>query len=399
MNYEFEKKKLYSLLGEGLVSYLKGRRCYIAGGTITSLFCKRDINDFDIYFKNEETLIEIATELWDDKSGWIVSTTEKATLIKYGGKLDVQLIHFKYFADAKEIFNTFDFTVCMGAFDLETEEFIIHDDFMQHNSQRILKFNKNTAFPIVSLLRVQKYKDKGYSISKPEFIRIALTCMNLEINTYEELKEQMGGMYGINYDKLFVDMDGKLDLNEAIDIIENLILEDAYFEQPIFTQIEFGDINDYLDEITKEETSYFKVDKNIFRVNGDDIRSSTKQPKNGVVIKIADFFKDKNYYKFVKKENDKYVSFYDNNFEYVIGQEVEARGSRYSNYGSDNEKVLYFTSLKNISNTKHSSRDKGVLIEVSMKPEDFVDENDNVITLKKATMTREVPKEEYQQYL
>lgn len=399
MNYEFEKKKLYSLLGEGLASYLKGRKCYIAGGTITSLFCKRDINDFDIYFKDESTLVEIATELWDDKSGWIVSTTDKATLIKYGGNLDVQLIHFKYFSDAKEIFNTFDFTVCMGAFDFETEEFILHDDFMQHNSQRILKFNKNTAFPIVSLLRVQKYKDKGYSISKPEFIRIALTCMNLEINTYEELKEQMGGMYGINYDKLFVDMDGKLDLNEAIDIIENLILEDAYFEQPIFTQIEFGDINDYLDEITKEETSYFKIDGNIFRVNGDDIRSSTKQPKNGIEINITDFFKDKKYYKFVKKENDKYISFYDNNFEYIIGQEVEARGSRYSSYGNENDKVLYFTSLKNISNTNHYSRDKNVLIEVSLKPEDFVDENDNVITLKKATMIREVPKVEYELYL
>lgn len=51
MSYEFEQKKLYNYLGKVLVESLKRNRAYIAGGSITSLFCNREINDFDIYFR------------------------------------------------------------------------------------------------------------------------------------------------------------------------------------------------------------------------------------------------------------------------------------------------------------------------------------------------------------
>jgi hypothetical protein len=52
MAYEFEKNKLYSILGKSLVENLKCCHAYIAGGTITSLFCNREYNDIDIYFRD-----------------------------------------------------------------------------------------------------------------------------------------------------------------------------------------------------------------------------------------------------------------------------------------------------------------------------------------------------------
>ncbi len=396
MSYEFEKKKLYAYLGKNLVSDLKGKKCYIAGGTITSLFSKREINDIDIYFKSEKALIDVVTDIWEDRTGWIVSTTNKATLIKYDGKTDVQIIHFKYFPTAEDIFRTFDFTVCMGAFDFETEEFILHEDFMQHNSQRILKFNKNTAFPIVSLLRIQKYKEKGYDISKPEYTRIALTCMDLKIDTYEDLKEQMGGMYGVNYDKLFTELEGKVDLGIAIDKIENLCLDDDYFNMPDICKREFGNVYEYLDEITIEEIEYIKIDEKIFRISNNKLRSSTKIPKNGIQIDHSEYFKDKKYYKYVKKVGDKFFSFHDSAFEYTVGEEVKARGWHYN----QSDPVLYFTYLDEISSSHYCGNEGSVLIEAYIQnSEDFDDEDEGTITLKKCTMIREVPEEEYKQYL
>lgn len=54
--YEFEKNKLKAHLGDNLYSTLKDYNCIIAGGMITSLFCNREINDVDVYFRNTKDL-------------------------------------------------------------------------------------------------------------------------------------------------------------------------------------------------------------------------------------------------------------------------------------------------------------------------------------------------------
>jgi hypothetical protein len=394
MNYEFEKKKLYAFLGKRLLTELKGQKCYIAGGTITSLFCRREINDIDIYFKSEEAIVDFVGSIWG--GGWIVANTSKATLIRYKNQQDIQLIHFKYFPTVNDIFETFDFTVCMAAFDFETEEFVFHPQFMQHNSQRILKFNSNTAFPIVSLLRVQKYKDKGYTISKPEFLRIALICMNLKINTYEELKEQMGGMYGINYDKLFKDMNGAVDLVEAVSRIENLILDDTYFNVPENEGKEMGDLDEFLESFSTISTPFIEVNKKIYKIFNGNLRGSYTVPKNGHEVDRDEFFKNKKFYKFVeKKDDDTYRSFYDNSFKYIIGETAIARGSSYSS-----NPVLYFNDLNNISQSTYKTNKNKVLLEAEIEDiSDFVNYSDNAVTLKKCKIIREVPLIEYMHYL
>ena len=47
-----------------------------------------------------------------------------------------QLMHFKFFNSPEEIFETFDYTCCMGAYSFAGEGFTFHKDFFKHNSQR-----------------------------------------------------------------------------------------------------------------------------------------------------------------------------------------------------------------------------------------------------------------------
>jgi hypothetical protein len=394
MNYEFEKNKLYSLIGKNLLSELKGKECYIAGGTITSLFCNREINDIDIYFKSEKAFIEFVESIWEDGNGWIVASTDKATLVKSSKYEEYQMIHFKFFPNAEDIFKAFDFTVCMGAFDFETETFKLHPDFLQHNSQRILKYNANTAFPIVSLLRVQKYKDKGYTISKPELIRIVLSCMNLEINTYEELKEQMGGMYGVNYDKLFKDKEGKVDIKEAIDVIANLSLSEDYFKAPESIGQEMCSMEDYLDDIAKTPIPYTVIDDEVFRLSKGKLKPSNKKPKIGDLFDYKEFLRGKKFYKFVKKKEGKYYSFYDSNFEYAVGKKVFAAGDKYTS-----DPVLYFVYLDTVESATYRNEKERVLIEVEFDIDDLSSIDEDTIELKACTMIREVPETEYKQHL
>ncbi|RKJ72176.1 hypothetical protein D7X33_21760, partial [Butyricicoccus sp. 1XD8-22] len=298
----------------------------------------------------------------------------------------------------EDIFNSFDFTICMGAFDFKTEEFIFHPDFLKHNSQRLIKFNSNTSYPIVSALRVQKYENKGYKISKPEYIRIVMTCMNLDVNTYDDLKEHLGGMYGINYDKLFEDVqDEEFDLQVAIDKIANITLSDDYFTMPEPLTIS---VEDVLEEIDKSEKVHFEHRGKTYRVTKNGIiREVTSNQKSDKNVSLDEAIKFDKIYKFVRKTDDKYFSYHDRKFEYVIGEEAIAKGELGSRSYSNGNGELYFNLKNDIENSSYYRNKDAVLLEAEFNNEDLVEiETDSAITVTKAKIIREVPENEWKEW-
>ena len=81
MNKTFEKNKLYACLGDDLVATLKGYKAFVAGGLITSLFCNKEINDVDIYFRTREDAAEFIRD--EVSSSFVVTYTTKATTFLY----------------------------------------------------------------------------------------------------------------------------------------------------------------------------------------------------------------------------------------------------------------------------------------------------------------------------
>lgn len=401
--YEFEKRKLYNYLGEELVDLLRSNRCILAGGAITSIFNNRDINDVDIYFRSLESLEELLEDIWGS-SKWIVSQTDKALLMKYN-ELLVQLIYFNVFDKVEDIFKTFDFTVCMGAFDFEKEEFILHKDFFKHNCEKILKFNEKTSFPIMSMLRVQKYEDKGYSISKPEFIRILLACMNMKINTYDELKKQLGGMYGVNYDKYFKEIENEeFSLEKVMKILENLIYDKDYFKQQNkVSGILIENIEDVLVKIEGYKLRYFKTidgleTYKVTRSNKIKYINISNIPDKAESVNAEELFKNIKIYKFVKKtEQNKYLSFYNNKFEYKIGETATAINM--GSYWKDEKPCLYGSFIEYIEDTTYSNSKNKALLELQVDYKDFITGDDCSVKFTKCKVLREVPIEEYERYL
>lgn len=171
----------------------------LAGGAISSVFSASGINDFDVYFKSSDDFAKALYKA-DDNCAYCLSVTDRSVTYSWGDQT-VQLMHFEWFANAAEVFDAFDFTCCMGALDFDLEEagedpFILDDDFLPALASRQLSFHSGTRFPIASAARLIKYQDRGFSTSKRDMLSLAIACAGVELKSWEDLQDQLGGMYG-----------------------------------------------------------------------------------------------------------------------------------------------------------------------------------------------------------
>ena len=156
----YEKSRIKHLLGDRVYELLQMNNAILSGGALTSIMTGKDINDFDIYFRSENDLLSLANDIYAASesskmasSGYFSLRVNELTgksIMCSSTDTDqlVQLILFKYFDSINSLFESFDFTCCMGAFDFSTESFVFHDDFLRHCAQKHLKFNDKTDFPI-----------------------------------------------------------------------------------------------------------------------------------------------------------------------------------------------------------------------------------------------------------
>jgi hypothetical protein len=216
---------------------------FVAGGAVTSVFTNAKINDTDVYFKTRRAFETGVYQAYEDGL-WCVAASKRAvTFADQSGNI-AQLMHFDYFPTAEDIFAAFDFTVVMGALDLDAgpkshwnpaslkfdvvgderpeSGFVFHPDFLKHNSQRFLRFNAGTRYPLASATRILKYQERGYTIGKGDIMKIALAVRGVRIESWEDLKDQIGGAYG---DKVVLGNEDKPFTLDAA--IEALTVDDA----------------------------------------------------------------------------------------------------------------------------------------------------------------------------
>lgn len=280
--YQREYNILKAILPLGVYEILQALNVKVAGGTLTSLFSNREVNDIDLYFpswENMETfiaymydyqlrkgardlqpgtsdwtdikrgyyylnglssgdrfsignkkpeknvisieqLLKMAEDFdpddWQSKAEDISNKERKVTPIKNIGMTDksimfsgadsnpvMQCICFDTFQTTKDIFDKFDYTINMGAFNFGEEVWEFDKRFMKHIAQKVLVLNPNTDYPIISMLRSDKYRARGYTISRRETMKLGVACSGLKIETWEDAKDHLSGMYGTNVEQLF----------------------------------------------------------------------------------------------------------------------------------------------------------------------------------------------------
>lgn len=241
--YKRESKILSSMVPEDLYELFKSCNVYLAGGSITSIFTNKEVNDLDLYFtsyENFEKFYLTVQQIEDAELNEIdplsnvykrmiceeeyklypVCLTEKSiTFTGFSGR-QVQCILFNFPKTPEDLFKSFDFSVNMGLFDFSNDCWVFHKDFLKHNAQNAVVINPYTSYPIVSLLRIYKYIDKGYSFSKKELLKLSVGIANLNFKTWEEVKTHFSGMYGEKVTDIFNDLTLPCNMENIINKVE-----------------------------------------------------------------------------------------------------------------------------------------------------------------------------------
>lgn len=269
VEYQREAKILKDHLGDTMqaIADFDG---IIAGGAITSVFTRKEINDIDIYFPDAKKASQFVAALYSQEFGYhtFTNVTNKSLMfVSRDSDAKCQLIFYKFHPDVQSIFNDFDFTINMGAYIPKEDKFILHEDFLKHNSQRTIQINTNTAYPIISVLRTQKYAERGYHVSKPQLVRLLLRLSQLGISSWKELKDHLGGMYGYNVDDIFPE-DKEFSMELAISVLDTIspkIMTATLSDQLSLSQIkektdgvfpsEFKEINEWKNHYDKTGVS------------------------------------------------------------------------------------------------------------------------------------------------
>lgn len=251
----FKQRKKFLSLEKKDFKILEKYDCFVAGGAILSSLKEKEINDYDIYFKNKADFIKC---LNDFEHLNIISYTDRQIMLKN----KFQLIYFKFFNSPAEIFKTFDFSCCMCCYSLKTKKVYYHKEFLRTMTDNCVLINQKTPFPINSLLRIKKYRDKGFIFNQNEIIKLSLSVMNLKINSWEDVKTQLGGAYGLNLSEKITSQ--KYSEKKLIELLneENILINESIdLEKIIPNQKRKEFILDILKKLysDEEELEVFKI--------------------------------------------------------------------------------------------------------------------------------------------
>lgn len=247
--HQKEIDKIKGVVPEEIWDMLADLGCFIAGGALTSVFTNSEINDVDVYFPSKAAFTNAMQHIMKEPEKYYcvntnqyvntgfrdvydisphavtVTVVTKKAILMVKDESKIQFIAHRFYQNPSEIFNDFDFTVNMAAYDMKNNTLVAHPNFLKHCAQRYLSFNENTSYPLVSALRVKKYADRGYKISKAQFLKICLAVNNKNINSWEVLIDELGGMYGTPPEEIF-DTTQPFSLELAMEKLDNVVIHE-----------------------------------------------------------------------------------------------------------------------------------------------------------------------------
>lgn len=138
---------------------------WIAGGALRrTLQGKEPDSDFDFFFKNADQLGEFVAGL---EARGFTKVRETEHHVHYRGCIegnslerDIQCIRFAFYEDAKAVIDSFDYTICMLAFD--GGQLTLGDFTLWDLGRSRLAINKIT-YPVSTMRRMLKYTSQGFT--------------------------------------------------------------------------------------------------------------------------------------------------------------------------------------------------------------------------------------------
>ncbi len=138
---------------------------WLAGGALRqTVMGKEPESDFDFFFRTPDQLKEFTGDL---EANGLLKVRETEHHVHYRGKIgdsaidrDVQCIRFAFYDDASAVIDSFDYTICMLAYDGET--ITLGDYALWDIGRKRLAIHKVT-YPVATMRRMLKYGNQGFT--------------------------------------------------------------------------------------------------------------------------------------------------------------------------------------------------------------------------------------------
>ena len=229
---DYESVNIFKRMGE--------LNIILCGGAVTSAILGTKVNDLDFYVVDINDLAD-AQEFLQQYFPLAINQSINANTM--GRKSERKVYHCqlikKFSGDPEEIFQAFDFTITHGAYSFRSESFVFGCRFFQDLSRRVLVYSGKSNYPICALYRTIKYTKRGFTAAGSTLMHIALCIVQLKIENYAQLKEQLMGIDTMYLQGLL----SKLDPDAPVDY--------GYFVDEAFRRI--NRINGKNEAATEEE--------------------------------------------------------------------------------------------------------------------------------------------------
>lgn len=233
---------------EEIVKIIK-ENAIITGGALVSLLNGEKPNDYDIYFKDKESVLKIAqyyAEIWNkthedkntvqitDKEGRIQCFIQSAGVVieddedgisdssepeiepfaeeteeeqrqeipKYRPRYfstnaislsnDIQII-IRFYGDVDKIHENYDFVHCTCSYDYKNNKVNLPVKALEAIINKELIYC-GSKYPLCSIIRTRKFLSRGYTINAGQYLKMALQLNELDLKDLDVFKDQLTGV-------------------------------------------------------------------------------------------------------------------------------------------------------------------------------------------------------------
>lgn len=153
---------------------------WLAGGALRRTLQGKDPDsDFDFFFRDADQLKAFVLKL---EARGLSKVQETQHHVHYRGRLgdcgldrDIQCIRFAFYSDAASVIDSFDYTICMFAFDGTT--LTVGDFSLWDLGRKRLAVHK-ISYPVATMRRLLKYGTQGFTACKGALAAILTQTAN-----------------------------------------------------------------------------------------------------------------------------------------------------------------------------------------------------------------------------
>jgi hypothetical protein len=224
-------------IGDKAVQDAVKKNSIITGGSIVSLLLNERVNDYDIYFRDMETVKSVAeyyvgmfnsmgehieikprVEIIGDRvkiivqSEGVVSQAGDAADKEYAEKPEkatpyrpvfmsanaitlsgnIQLVT-RFYGNPEEIHKNYDYIHCCNYWESNTKKLTLTSAALESILTKTLYY-QGSLYPVCSVIRMRKFLKRGWYINAGQILKMLFQISNLDLTDIDTLEEQLTGV-------------------------------------------------------------------------------------------------------------------------------------------------------------------------------------------------------------